>query len=137
MRKARQCQLSRATASADGVCAGLVCSTIGHTATYLLGATGDRGMQSNGAYLLHWRLIEQLKKNGPAVYDLYGVNPEKNPGTYRFKKDLAGHHGREVVFLGQFEACASAWSQRCVDFAGRLRVLSRRLRDRAKSRPKP
>lgn len=96
--------------SKDGVCAGLVCSAIGSAAVYLFGATSDVGMKSNGSYLLHWRLIEHLKGQGHRIYDLNGVNPITNPGTYKFKRDLAGLNGREVAFSGLCEAPGSALS---------------------------
>src|SRR5436189_1342 len=76
--------------SGDEHCAGLVCSAIGKTAIYLFGATSNAGMKSRGSYLLHWKLIEWLKQNRFSVYDLHGINPVRNPGTYKFKNDLAG-----------------------------------------------
>lgn len=96
------------------VCAGLVCSVVGRVAIYLFGATSNAGMKSNGSYLLHWKLIESLKKDGCALYDLNGVNLVKNPGTYKFKHDLAGRHGREVSFLGRFDSRGGVLSNSCV-----------------------
>jgi lipid II:glycine glycyltransferase (peptidoglycan interpeptide bridge formation enzyme) len=115
--------------SGGEVCAGLVCSTIGNTAIYLLGATGNAERKSRASFLLHWKLIEWLKANSVAVYDLHGVNPLTNPGTYRFKKDLAGSNGTEVSFLGRFDACANALSQSCLEWAEALRAFSRKLRN--------
>jgi lipid II:glycine glycyltransferase (peptidoglycan interpeptide bridge formation enzyme) len=93
--------------SAAGICAGTIWSAIGNMGLYLFGATSSVGLKSNGSYLLQWKLIEQLKKEGLAVYDLNGINPEMNPGTYKFKNDLAGKHGRDVWFAGQFESHAN------------------------------
>jgi Acetyltransferase (GNAT) domain len=70
--------------------AGLVASMIGDSAIYLLGATSDEGLKSKGAYLLHWTMIEWLKKNGIRWYDLGGIDPEGNPGVYAFKKGFSG-----------------------------------------------
>jgi hypothetical protein len=115
--------------SGDEVCAGLVCSVIGDTAIYLLGASGNMERQSRASYLLHWKLIEWLKTNGVAVYDLHGVNPVTNPGTYRFKKDLGGRDGKEVGFLGRFDAYANGLTHSCLEWGEALRTLSRRLRN--------
>jgi hypothetical protein len=70
--------------------AGVVASAMGDSAIYLLGATSDAGLNSKGAYLLQWTLICWLKKHGIKSYDLGGINPEKNPGVYSFKKGLSG-----------------------------------------------
>ena len=114
--------------SSTGVCAGLVCSTIGKAAVYLFGATSNIGMKSNGSYLLQWTLIERLKKDGCAVYDLNGISPARNPGTHRFKCDLAGVHGKDVYFMGRFDSQAGVLSHSCVKCAEMLRAIYRRFR---------
>jgi peptidoglycan pentaglycine glycine transferase (the first glycine) len=114
-----------------GVCAGVVCSAIGRTAIYLFGATSNIGMKSNGSYLLHWKLIEHLKSDNRAIYDLNGINPISNPGTYKFKHDLAGQHGKDVFFLGRFESHAGIFSYSCVELGDRLRAAYRALQKRA------
>jgi len=113
---------------ADGeIGAGLVCSAIGNTGLYLLGATSNAGLTRRGSYLLHWRLIETLKKNGVTAYDLNGINPTKNPGTYKFKRDLAGTHGREVDFPGRFDSGVNPLSVSCVAVAESVKSLYRTL----------
>ncbi len=84
--------------------AAIICSAIGDTSIYLLGATGDNGLDLRGSYLLHWKMIERLKALGALGYDLNGYNPEKNPGTAAFKE---GFRGKETHYIGQYEACAS------------------------------
>jgi len=84
-------------------CAGAICSAIGKTGIYLFGATNNTGMKNNGAYLLQWKILEWLKKNNYSWYDLNGINPEINPGTYKFKAGLCGKNGKDVYFLGQFD----------------------------------
>jgi hypothetical protein len=99
----------------DGrVCAGLVCSAIGNTAVYLFGATGSAGLRARGSYLLHWKLIQKLRETGVTTYDLNGINPVTNPGTYKFKSDLSGDNGRDLHFLGRFDASTSSLSRLCV-----------------------
>jgi lipid II:glycine glycyltransferase (peptidoglycan interpeptide bridge formation enzyme) len=70
--------------------AGVVSSAMGDTASYLLGATSDDGLNSKGAYLLQWTLIQWLKENNFRWYDLGGIDPERNPGVYHFKSGLSG-----------------------------------------------
>ena len=113
--------------SGEGLCAGLICSAIGGMALYLFGATSIAGMKSRGSYLLQWKVIERLKENLVPRYDLHGINSETNPGTYKFKSDLAGDKGRDVRFLGRFESCESMLSLACVSVGERLKSMSRAL----------
>lgn len=114
--------------SEDGLCAGLICSAIGRTAIYLLGATSNVNKRSNGSYLLQWKLIEELKSSGISIYNLHGINPEKNQGTYIFKSGLSGKNGREVFSLGRFDTHASFPGNSCVELGDRLRMSYRKAR---------
>jgi lipid II:glycine glycyltransferase (peptidoglycan interpeptide bridge formation enzyme) len=87
----------------DEICAGAIFSTTGTMGTYLSGATSDKGLKTNGSYLVQWAFVKWLKENGFSQYDLNGVNPDLNPGTYHFKRGLAGKHGRDVELLGKFQ----------------------------------
>jgi lipid II:glycine glycyltransferase (peptidoglycan interpeptide bridge formation enzyme) len=87
--------------------AGLVASAMGDSAIYLLGATSDDGLKSKGAYLLHWTMIEWLKRNGIRWYDLGGIDPEGNPGVYSFKR---GFSGADVCQIGPLVASDSTVS---------------------------
>jgi len=84
--------------------AGIVCSAMGDSASYLLGATSDEGLASKGAYLLQWTQIRWLKENHFKWYDLGGIDPERNPGVYHFKSGLSGV---DVRHLSPFVACKS------------------------------
>ena len=90
--------------SGETSCAGLIASAIGDTAVYLFGATSNSGIKSGGSYLLHWALLDRLKRRGVTTYNLNGINPAHNPGTYKFKNDLAGVNGRDVFYLGRYDA---------------------------------
>ncbi len=114
--------------SNSDVCAGLICSAIGNMAVYLFGATSNAGMKSNGSYFLQWRLLDELRRAGVTIYNLHGINPDKNPGTYKFKSDLAGANGRDVRFLGRFDCQASFLSRACVRFAEATKILKRIVR---------
>jgi lipid II:glycine glycyltransferase (peptidoglycan interpeptide bridge formation enzyme) len=84
--------------------AGIVCSAMGDSASYLLGATSDEGLTSKGAYLLQWAQIQWLKENNFRWYDLGGIDPERNPGVYHFKSGLSA---ADVRHLSPFVACKS------------------------------
>jgi lipid II:glycine glycyltransferase (peptidoglycan interpeptide bridge formation enzyme) len=88
----------------ESIC-GSVYSAIGTTGIYLFGATGDRGLGSNGGYLLQWLMIRRLKEAGALTYDLGGIDPDENPGVYQFKLGVAGRNGVEEELLGEFHGC--------------------------------
>lgn len=111
-------------------CAGVIASSLGNTVLYLAGATANTGLESRASYALHWRVVETAKREGLEVCDLNGINPTRNPGTYRFKRDLAGKHGRDVCFAGRFDAYGNIFSAWCMQAADLLRQSRRLLRDR-------
>ncbi len=115
------------------LCAGSIYSAMGNTAIYLFGATSNAGMKSRGSYVLQWRIVEGLKRQGIACYDLNGINPEKNPGTYKFKSELSGANGREVRILGRFDTHASRSGHRFVQMGETLRDRVRSLRQQVKA----
>lgn len=94
--------------------AGAIFSAIGKTGVYLSGATSDAGMKTNGSYIVQWAFVKWLKENGFLHYDLNGINPDTNPGTYHFKRGLAGKRGREVEFMGKFQVADSILSDLAV-----------------------
>jgi hypothetical protein len=98
----------------DTPVAGIVCSKMGNTAIYLLGATSDSGLQAKGAYLLQWAMIQRLKADGVQFYDLGGINPESNPGVYHFKQGLSG---QDVWGVAPFESCEDSFSSICMKAA--------------------
>ena len=91
--------------------AGVVSSHMGDSGIYLLGATSDEGLNSKGAYLLQWTLVQMLKENGFKWYDLGGIDPERNVGVYHFKSGLSG---TEVSQLTTLVACNSVVSSAIV-----------------------
>lgn len=119
--------------SAEGLCAGLICTTIGKSAIYLFGATSNVGMKSNGAYFLQWKLIKKLKQRGISTYDLNGIGPVRNPGTYRFKRGLSGANGRDVYVLGRFDSHSGFLSKACVNFGDCLTMIQRDFKGRVGS----
>ena len=55
---------------------------------------------------------------GCTRYDLHGINPKTNEGTFPFKSRLAGVNGREVNFLGEFDAYPNVGFRWLATFAG-------------------
>ena len=92
------------------LCAGAIFAAIGTTAVYVRGATSDAGLRSRGSYMVQWAFVRWLKEHGFLHYDLNGINPDANPGTYHFKRGLAGRCGRDVEFLGRCQVADSALS---------------------------
>lgn len=106
----------------------LVCTAIGDTGIYLLGATNTKGRKLQGSYLLQWKVVEWLKAQGCLWYDLGGIDPVENPGTYHFKAGLAGKLGKEVRYIGQFEASQNLLSSFLVKIVDQLRSFSIKMK---------
>lgn len=110
---------------------GMVCSVMGHTGIYLLGATHDEGLNTKAAYLVHWTMIKQLKEQGIRYYDLGGIDPEKNPGVYHFKR---GFSGEDVTRIAPLESCEDIFSSvgmKAADLLkGGLRGMAGRLKQK-------
>jgi lipid II:glycine glycyltransferase (peptidoglycan interpeptide bridge formation enzyme) len=106
---------------------------MGDSAIYLLGATSDAGLNSKGAYLLQWTLINWLKDRGIRWYDLGGIDPAANPGVYSFKRGLSGV---DICQIRSYTASESVVSSRMVKTALALkRTLRASLRPLNLARP--
>jgi lipid II:glycine glycyltransferase (peptidoglycan interpeptide bridge formation enzyme) len=115
--------------------AGMVCSVIGDTGIYLYGATGDAGMGTNASYLVQWDAITWLKSRSARWYNLHGINPEVNPGTYRFKAGLAGRTGVDMRYLGTYQTTASPFARAIIRAASSARSLLRGLKKSRRAAP--
>lgn len=113
-------------------CAGGIFSAMGSTGLYVTGGTADRGMKTHGSCLVHWSFIKWLKQNGYLYYDLNGINPQINPGTYQFKRQLAGKAGTEVEMLGKFQVVDSPISSLVVIGGERLLSGYRKISSRTR-----
>jgi lipid II:glycine glycyltransferase (peptidoglycan interpeptide bridge formation enzyme) len=108
--------------------AGVIYSAMGNSAIYLFGATSNTGMKSRGSYALQWKVVETLKEQRISLYNLNGINPVANPGTYKFKNDLAGKNARDVFYCGRFEAHSGAIGRFGVGLGEVLRTGPRKLK---------
>lgn len=111
--------------SGASICAGIIWSEMGDTGIELFAATTTTGTTNKGSYLLRWKLVETLKGNGRAFYDLNGINPSGNPGGYKFKRELGGKNAADLCFLGQFDLHGSLLSRLCVQCGDLLRSWNR------------
>jgi lipid II:glycine glycyltransferase (peptidoglycan interpeptide bridge formation enzyme) len=91
-----------------GLAAGAICSAIGDTGVYLFGATTQYGLTNKASYLVQWRALHAIKEAGCSFYNLNGIDPAKNPGTYHFKVGLNHKNGRDLRYLGRFDC----WPER-------------------------
>ena len=121
------------TGAGDDPSCGGVCTAIGATGVYLFGACNDAGLKTNGSYLIQWKAIQWLKEQGCRWYNLNGVNPDANPGTYHFKAGIAGKSGLDTRYLGRFDAYAGSATATIVSAANRAALSARRAVARARS----
>jgi lipid II:glycine glycyltransferase (peptidoglycan interpeptide bridge formation enzyme) len=103
---------------------GLVCSMIGDSAIYVLGATNENGRNLKSAYLMQWAVIQSLKDKAIRHYDLGGIDPQANPGVYHFK---SGFNGADVAHISPFVACDNKFSAAFVKAGQAVRGSVRRL----------
>jgi len=101
-------------------CAGAICCTIGNTAMNVYRATNILGRKNNASYLLQWRIIEWAKERNCSMYNVNGISPEKNPGTYHFKKRLCKEYGKDLFYLGQFQSQRSMLSSYLIKYTEKL-----------------
>jgi lipid II:glycine glycyltransferase (peptidoglycan interpeptide bridge formation enzyme) len=97
-------------------------------------------MANKGSYLLQWKAIEWMKNNGCRRYNLNGINPIVNPGSYHFKAGLSGKNGKDVYYLGRFDcftgkinAALTHTADKVLPFMKKVIPLSR-TRTKSKSR---
>jgi len=65
-------------------------SCLGDTAVYLFGASNDLGRATKAGYWIQWQAILTAQDQGCRWYDLGGVDPDTNPGGFRFKSRMGG-----------------------------------------------
>lgn len=105
--------------------AGHVTSRLGDVAVYLFGATNRLGRETKAGYLLNWQAMVNARDAGCAHYDAGGIDPEANPGVFRFKSRMGGV---ELRGPGPFIASPGGLRAFAGETALRLRALARKMR---------
>jgi len=86
----------------------LATSHFGDTAVPIIAANNEQGLKYSALYLLYWKAYLFAKDMGMKYYDLGGIDEQKDPKGYLFKKRLGGI---KVSYIGAFEACRGAISK--------------------------
>lgn len=76
--------------------AGAFILRCGSSIHYLWGGTDRELSKYRVGEAVQWRVIEWALEEGIRLYDLEGVDPDNNPGTYAFKKKMGG---RELALV--------------------------------------
>jgi hypothetical protein len=79
-------------------------SHLGDTGVALLVASNEKGLECGSSYLIWWKACIASKKAGMKRFDLGGIDPDNNPGSYRFKSQISRQEYRHI---GAFDACSS------------------------------
>ena len=72
------------------VVAGALVIRSGVNAHYFWGGVDRAHPKLRAGEAVQWAVMEWAVKAGLKIYDLEGVDPERNPGTYNFKKKMGG-----------------------------------------------
>jgi hypothetical protein len=75
---------------AGELAAGAFIARCGPSVHYVWGATDRRFSRQRAAEVLQWSAMEWALEKGCSCYDLGGIDPVGNPGTYVFKRRLGG-----------------------------------------------
>lgn len=78
----------------------LLSAKLGSTAVNIMAASSKIGYEYSTAYYAYWCEFINCQKDGLSEYDLGGIDPEKNPGVYKFK---SGTGARDVSSIGIYE----------------------------------
>jgi hypothetical protein len=68
--------------------------------------TTPAGRKTSASYAVFWMLAEKSYQLGITKFDLSGIDPDKNPGVYSFKK---GTGSFQVDFQGEWEIASPKW----------------------------
>jgi lipid II:glycine glycyltransferase (peptidoglycan interpeptide bridge formation enzyme) len=88
----------------DKPAAAAIVLIFGGTGYYLHGASDYDFRSAMAPFMLHWRVIQLLRKAGVENYDLWGIDAKKWPGVTRFKLNWGG---RVLDHPGSFDLTIS------------------------------
>lgn len=110
------------------VCAGTLFSCMGETCFFFASGANAEGRRNRASYLLHWESMLEAKDRGAHIYDLDGIDPDGDFGSYRFKAGLAGVHARDLLTLGRFDAHPHGATRQAMRLAERWKRTRRLIR---------
>jgi hypothetical protein len=94
-----------------GIRAGAFIIRCGRSLHYFWGCTDRSTPQVRAGEAVHWAAIEWGLAMGCTRYDLEGIDPQGNPGTYKFKKKMGGTEvtlsGKHYIPIGTYGRIAS------------------------------
>ncbi len=99
----------------DQLIAGVFILRSGAHVHYIWGGVDRRYPKLRAGEAVQWAVIEWALSAGCKTYDLEGIDPVNNPGTYQFKRKMGG---REVTLSGM-EFIPLSWSGKLVVNVGR------------------
>lgn len=102
----------------------MVALVLGDQAVNFIAATSPEGRKSRAAFAIYWHAIEALQGLGVRDFDLGGIDPEGNPGVYRFKSRTGGV---ERKMVGELEIANWAPLHGLVSAAASARQMKFRL----------
>lgn len=74
----------------DRLVSAHLCATAGPGVESILAATNDEGHHTRASHLMQWQVIMDMLTARKDWYDLGGIDPDANPGVYRFKSGMGG-----------------------------------------------
>lgn len=90
----------------EKLCGGAFVIRSGESVHYMWGATDRNFSKLSIGEVLQWEVIEWAVSQKCHKYDLEGIDFKNNPGTYNFKKKLAGEiitlPGKQIYILNKF-----------------------------------
>lgn len=98
------------------IAAGAMTARSGQHVHYLWGAADRKYSKQRAGEAVQWAVIQWAIKQGCSRYDLEGIDPVNNPGTYQFKKKMGGN---EIALQGKCSIPLN-WRGAAIHLAGRL-----------------
>jgi hypothetical protein len=90
-RSADEVEAQLFVARCDGrIAAGALAFRCGGSIHYFGGASDRAFTKQHPGEAVHWSIVEWGLSLGCRIYDLEGIDPQGNPGTYAFKKKMGG-----------------------------------------------
>lgn len=90
------------------------CLVVGDYALDHLAVTTARGRELFASYIVLQTLLQSCRERKIKRYDLSGVDPQKNPGVFKFKRESGA---RFIEQLGEWDWASSDWLRRLGNFA--------------------